>query len=151
MPGSGIAEIPPIPLATQRTSAPLKPACPGDPALALRPLLRPCPPPRGPPPVTLLDLLRQRGDGVSFCVCWVPSSFLGTSVPALDVGESPGCATLSGGLAGRWWRCPVEHRPSLPSFLILALGIEEFSSEPALPPTSSTRGHYLCDNCVFNF
>lgn len=133
----GLQRYPPIPLVTQKTSAPLKPTRPGDPALALRPLLRPCPLPRGPPPFTRLDLLRQRGDGVSFCDCWVPSSFLRTSVPALHVGELLGCATLSGGLAGRWWRCPVEHHPFLPSFLILALGIEEFSSEPALPPTSS--------------
>ena len=59
-------------------------------------LLRPCPPPRRQPPFTWLDLLRQKGVGMPFCDCWVLSSSLGMSVPALDVGESPGCAALSG-------------------------------------------------------
>ena len=97
MPGSVIAETPsslwqlrgPVPISSP-------PALGTLPLPALRPLLRPCPLPRHPPPFACLDLLRQKGDGMSFCVCWVPSSFLGTSVPALDVGESPGRAALSG-------------------------------------------------------
>lgn len=112
-----------------------KPTRPGDPALACLEASAPgrAPPPRRQPPFARLDLLRQKGSGRALlCDCWVLSSSLGTSVPALDVGESHGRAALSGTDGG----IALSNSSRLSPPLVLALGIEGFSSEPALPPAS---------------